>query len=354
MSVVGLRLDPLDVLFFRDGRPFGASARVQGGLPSPQTFAGAVRTALLQKYGCDFARLRGRSDFAAAVTDAFPGHAWIGGVRYRGPWLARGGDILVPAPAVLHGPKKGQQGGMVRLAPLREGELPGWRPDQPWGRRPLWARNRAVTEPVGGYLTRAGLEAFLRGEHVGKEDVVAEGELYDSDRRTGIEVDSDRLTAAESKIYGISFLALKEGAGLCGQVLLPPGAPPDALDGIGVLAFGGEGRRVRVAQQDVGTGLKEAAPSGKQKVLLLLTTPALCAGAGPPPGLSLAAAAVPQPQAVSGWDLARGGPRATRFALPAGSVFFLDDVPANLPESLSDRGGELGWGCYLKGVWTDA
>ena len=39
MSVCRLRLDALDVLFFRDGRPFAASARASTGLPTPQTVA---------------------------------------------------------------------------------------------------------------------------------------------------------------------------------------------------------------------------------------------------------------------------------------------------------------------------
>src|SRR5260370_1121735 len=57
MTWIGLRLDPLDTLFFRDGRPFDAASRASGGLPLPQTFAGAVRTYLLARAGFDFAAL---------------------------------------------------------------------------------------------------------------------------------------------------------------------------------------------------------------------------------------------------------------------------------------------------------
>ena len=67
------------------------------------------------------------------------------------------------------------------------------------------------------------------------------------------------------------------------------------------------------------------------------------------------AAAVPGAVAVSGWDLARGGPKRTRFAAAAGSVYFLKALPENLPETLSDNpeDGAQGWGCYVKGVWLD-
>ncbi|HPP52176.1 MAG TPA: type III-B CRISPR module-associated Cmr3 family protein, partial [Thermoguttaceae bacterium] len=54
---VGLWLESLDVLFFRDGRPFSAATRVRSGPPMPQTLAGAIWTALLRQAGCDIPRL---------------------------------------------------------------------------------------------------------------------------------------------------------------------------------------------------------------------------------------------------------------------------------------------------------
>jgi CRISPR/Cas system CMR-associated protein Cmr3 (group 5 of RAMP superfamily) len=58
---------------------------------------------------------------------------------------------------------------------------------------------------------------------------------------------------------------------------------------------------------------------------------------------------------VSGWDLARCGPKPARFAAAAGSVYFLHQLPTNLPEVLSDlkEDRQQGWGCYAQGVWTD-
>ncbi len=96
---------------------------------------------------------------------------------------------------------------------------------------------------------------------------------------------------------------------------------------------------------------------GKQKPLVVLTTP--CAfQAGWKPSLlanHLVAAAVPGSLAFSGWDLARGGPKPTRFAVPAGSTYFLEQVPNDWPPSLAESEDEQqqGWGCYLTGVWTD-
>ncbi|HEX4610926.1 MAG TPA: CRISPR-associated protein Cas5, partial [Urbifossiella sp.] len=79
-TVVGVRLDALDPLLFRDGRPFDAAARVSGGLPTPQTAAGALRTAMLAALGFDFgkfarARKTNPAELRAALLDADKGHA---------------------------------------------------------------------------------------------------------------------------------------------------------------------------------------------------------------------------------------------------------------------------------------
>jgi CRISPR-associated protein Cmr3 len=361
MTTKAVLLEPLDVLFFRDGRPFAASGRAASGLPTPQTLAGALRTALLEKYGCKFNEMRQASNFAAAVARACPQAPWIAQVAFRGPWFCRsaGAEVLVPAPAVLHRRKKQKGEELFSLRPL-ETDLPGWQTSQDDGLRPLWIKQREATEPSEGFLTPTGLRAFLNNQLVGSEQLVQREELFAMDHRTGIGIEPDRLATEEAMIYGVSFLSLKEGTNLYAEVVLPD-EHADALDGIDMLALGGEGRRVRIEQQV--PVFDWPRPTAEGKPLLLLTTPALFSGRWRPAGLNsnLVAAAVPGALAVSGWDLARRGPKPTRFAVPAGSVFFLDRIPDNLsPASLSDidqRDGDeplQGWGCYLKGAWNYA
>src|SRR5712692_6921815 len=232
---IGLRLEALDVLFFRDGRPFTAASRGASGLPAPQTMAGALRTVLLERYGCNFERLRGPATFAAAVQQACsPEHHWIGKVVVRGPWIARWNkdkpdevEVLTPMPAVLHTEKKHANARFHRLQPLKD-RLPGWRPAES-GLRPLWLRERVATESAEGYLTPKGLADFLRGQEVEASAVVTRDALFAFDHRTGIGIEPDRLSVEESQIYGVSFLALKDGVGLYVEVVLPDGAPADAL-----------------------------------------------------------------------------------------------------------------------------
>ncbi|HXG11853.1 MAG TPA: type III-B CRISPR module-associated protein Cmr3 [Gemmataceae bacterium] len=385
---VGLGLEPLDVLFFRDGRPFlSGTEQMTSGLPLPQTVAGAIRTALLRTAGCDFRRLKqaieaGQS-FAQAVTQAcHQQYHGIGQIMVRGPWLARWLDkrkeqyeVLVPAPAILHkrkgkgenkepeGEKEKKEGqkSLFRLTPLPAEKLPGWSlslPEDQQGLRPLWLRELVVTELEERYLTRAGLEQFLRGEDVDVEAVVPASKLYEFDYRTGIGIHPDRLAAAESQIYGRGFLALADNVFLYAEVMLPA---EDSVLGLframTTLALGGESKQVRVHCLPQPFAWPNQQPQGdKQKPLVLLTTPCPFQAGWKPQALNgrLVAAAVPGSLAFSGWDLARGGPKPTRFAVPAGSVYFLESLPDNWQHSLAenDEDRQLGWGCCLTGVWN--
>lgn len=389
MNTIGLCLEPLDVLFFRDGKPFGAATRAESGLPMPQTLAGALRTALLERAGFDFEKLathlrnnrkNGRRESIQDALRASGVPASLVDVRVRGPFLARlnerqdVADVLVPIPAILHEIKGEANKPLLRLRPLNEREkLPGWKHKL----RPLWLRYKEATEAAQGYLTGAGQEAFLRDGLPEKAHLVRAETLFGHDHRTGIEILADPLTAKEGGIYGATFLTLRpnytapmdeekekrenshySAVVLYAEMVFPEGVPSecDGLDGA-TLPLGGEGRRVAV-RKITGWNWPHAVPANsKQKPLLVLTTPGLFQERWRPRVLGghLLAAAVPGAVAVSGWDLARNGPKPNRFAAAAGSVYFLDSLPDNLPDALSDDPEDQaqGWGCYLKGVWTD-
>lgn len=369
---LGLRMEPLDVLFFREGKPFvSGSEYMVSGLPLPQTFAGAIRTALLRLVGCDFSRLKqeinNQSSIQQAIQLSCPNQFhWVGDIQVRGPWLAREEkseiEVFIPAPAILHKPKQPTQESntLYRLSPLPANNLPGWNPlSGQENLRPLWLKQMVSTETVSGYLTKSGLEKFLRGYEVDANDLVSHSDLYILDYRTGIGISPERLVAEKSQIFGRGFLALKENVFLYGEVRLPDETPERAgLDSIDLLAFGGENRHVKLQCMDQSYDWPIIEPiNANQKPLILLTTPCVCNAGWKPQCLNgrIAAAAVPGSIAFSGWDLARGGPKPTRFAVPAGSVYFLDSLPDSLSDSLAETEEEQrqGWGCYLKGVWND-
>jgi CRISPR-associated protein Cmr3 len=384
---IRLCLEPLDVLFFRDGRPFNPATRGRSVLPMPQTLAGAVLTALFRRYDAKFdtpGEGDGTPRTLAEVTSRSGAPDWLASVAVRGPWLARldadgEPEVLMPIPATLRRDKRPDAKGnkaLRVLTPLSaRRSVPGWFPPAP-GLRPLWLAQRGPTEEIEGYLAREGLGRLLAEQTPAEGHLLEAEELFGFDERVGIGIHPDQLTAEQSILYGASFLALRSPytanepdqprqdfaqVVLYAEVVAPHGRAEetrDAFRNTPTLPFGGEGRRVRVEPVLRSPWPEEPIPERKQRPFLLLTTPGFFANGWCPKCLEgrLVAAAVPGSVGVSGWDLARSGPKPTRFAVAAGSVYFLDTLPDDLPpDSLCDtpQDRHQGWGCYLKGVWTD-
>ena len=360
---VGLSLEPLDTLFFRDGRPFEAATQAASGLPQPQTVARALRTWLLRKAGCDFEKLgdamrAGKSFTEAVAEEGQPGEASaVGQLRFRGPWFAVDGGPAVPVPCILHqvedpdGRDARAPREIVRLTPLRNPSLPGWVPPEK-GMLPLWLQDTRRAKRQEGYLRLSGLRKFLSGAVPQPSEILKREELFDLDRRTGIVVHPESLAADEGMIYAISLLALRPEVSLYAEVVGPEETVKLFPEQATLLPLGGEGRHVTLKRVDPVTW-PSASPKDNQGALLVLATPAFFAEGWRPPNLALTSAAVPGYVAVSGWDLARGGPKPNRFAAAAGSVYFVNQVGESLPDSLCEgEDAALGWGTCLQGVWS--
>ncbi len=348
-----LQLAPVDSLFFRDARPFEEASRAASGLPMPQTLAGALRTLLLEHHSVDFAQLANQikagKPFAEALSIICPAAAGVAAVRLRGPFFTLSGEVLVRVPSTLKQIEKTEQ--LVRLDPLQK-PPPGWQPQAP-GMVPLWRHGRKPAKAIDGFLKPSGLHHFLTGDVPTPDDVVASNDVYDFDDRTGIGLDEQSNTAQESLIYGIKMLALCPKAGLYAEVRGPADAlaPLAAQDEPLLMPFGGEGRRVVVRAAEQATNWSQVPATADKGRLVLLTAPAYFNG-WKPPALEPLAAAVGQYQAVSGWDLAQGGPKPNRFMVPAGSVYFLPPH-THVPSALvSEEDDALGWGSFLEGNWT--
>jgi len=353
MKTIAFRLDPLDMLFFRGGKPFGATDRVASGLPKPQTPAGALRTWMLKKAECDFKRLgsmmRDGASFEKAVGDLSAEFAPIADVKFRGPWFCRDGLPLIPVPPTLKKVEDGEE--IVRLDTLKSITIPGWKSPE-GGMLPLWRKNNRPMRRLEGFLSLAGLKKYCEGGAPGPGDVIPAGDLYEIETRTGIGVDPDSLSAADSHIYAVGMLALKQDVCLYVEVDAPESVT-EWLPGAGdTLPLGGEGRRVNV-EPVKRVEWPSANPSGdEQGAMLILTSPGLFNGWKPKKlNGSLVSAAVGGYEAVSGWDMAKNGPKPNRFAVNAGSVYFVDRDPEG--DSLcSGEDAKLGYGTFVKGIFN--
>ena len=260
MQSIGLIFEPLDPLFFRDGRPFIAGTQLESGRPMPQTVTGALRTWLLREAGCDFGKLRASikrsADFASAALEQSEDKIHhVARMRFRGPWFVEsldGGNAakpLVPAPATLY--RNDESGGILRSDPLSSGRiLPGWKAPMD-GMLPLWRPSTQKAERLGGFITLDGLTAFLAGGVPGPEQIRTDDNIFRFDYRTGIAIDPKSLSTEEGMIYSIGMLALKEDIGLYSEIESCESGREwlETLfeNGPITIPLGGEGKRVAVS-----------------------------------------------------------------------------------------------------------
>jgi CRISPR-associated protein Cmr3 len=232
--------------------------------------------------------------------------------------------------------------------------------------RPLWSKEHVAIEPQSGYLSSKGLQVFLEG---GVPEVTADHrlpaeEIFGFDRRTGLARDIERQTPKTGWTREAGYLALKPGMAFYAEVFLPAGAPATTFAVPKAVRFGGDGRQVLVHQVQP-FPWPAASPRQGQGTLVVLTTPGLFDSTLPgqnwKPGCfddrwRLVAAGVAGSLPVSGWNTATGSPKPTRFAVPAGSVYFLEAADEFLTDDcLSDSPEDRlqGWGCFVRGVWND-
>lgn len=352
-----LRFRTLDVLFFRDGRSLDAFTQIPSSMPTPQVVAGALRAVLMRRHGVHFKKMTqelmaGRK--LSCAVEAAGGPAWIGEMQVAGPWFAQEKQVFLPCPATVYASAEDPGKTLYRLAPLHlRKKMPGWTHPH---LRPLWpqdvppSRDILSGKPLGGCLSVEGMRTFLSGKVPHREHWKSWDAFYMLDERTGIGMDPVRKSAAESQIYGLAFLVLTPGVELHVEVKAPPEAAKDFAS-LTTLSLGGEGRYVSVALAD--SIMSELEIQSEGPSCFVLSGPALFEnGAIPSPETSLVGAAVPGWQVISGWDMARKGPKPARYAVNPGSVYFYDaslsqDYLYNL--SLENTSG---FGHAFKGVWA--
>jgi len=375
------RVEPDDLLFFRDGKPStrGSDHYLRSLFPPyPSTLYGALRTRRLLDGGVDLAGLGEASwdrrlNGLAAELGPWGG---FGSLRLRGPWLLRGREPLLPAPAdlgVILGKAAEKEPPpvetVVRFRPAH-GELAGGGSD-PAGLPLLlphgadgapWHPPAPGVEPrpaAGWFLTPAGLTVWRSGGLPAPDHFVHPSTLWQDETRTGLGLRPGQRAGEDGQLYTFGFIRLLHGAALGFEIT------GSALQPTGRLRLGGEGRSVTLAPGPTspflsnqfpplpggrecvwergpgGEGPGEAGPlPGGSYLALTFATPTLSETGAWPPGFSpqqregelggialrLVGAVVPGFVHVGGWDLARQQAKPLRRAIPAGSVFLFEPL----------------------------
>lgn len=377
--MIRLFVEPLDVWLFRDGRPFTAGADHHARSvfpPSPRTLYGALRTKLLFD-AVD--RGEGSLDDPGFVERTVGRPDDLERLTLRGPLLGRrraDGQVerFFPAPLDLAQTDADATSTLSWRLLTPRADVPDLVTDI--GLAVPWADTDArPASAEGQWLLEGDFFATLSGE---PRPPVPASDLYETERRSGIELDAGtdgdraRGVVREGRLYSVAFVRPSDGVGLCLDV-----GGLDDLGEVGLVGLGGEGRASRyqtttVPMFDRSAVRERVVRDGRFK--LALVTPAVFGGgwlpswihpgtfltSGVVPGLRLVGAAVGRATPVGGFDVRAGRPRTTRPAVPAGSVYWFEEIERGAAgrafdvldgRTISDEAATIGFGlCYL-GAW---
>jgi CRISPR-associated protein Cmr3 len=334
-------IEPLDVLVLRGNKLFADAGSHGAALmpPWPSVAAGALRSRMLADAGihpADFAA--GRAMLGSHLAASLGSVAAPGSFRVTHFGLARNSgeadsptvEPLFPMPADIAVSEAGHAAALSPHAPA-----PCLASSYPLPLVPLLAQATPAKPLTGLWLTAAGLRAWQAGEVPRSGDWMPSADLWALAGRTGIALEPGRNTVIDGQIYTTETVALRQGIGFLVQVRGADGLLPAS----GSLRLGSDGHAASVRACD--SRLPEPDPAALARAgrfRLMLTSPGIFDLGWRLPGMDdvgrwhfhgakarLACAAQPRLETLSGWDLARRQPKPAVRAVPAGSVYWLDD-----------------------------
>lgn len=362
-------VEPVDTLTFRGNQLFGAPGSYGDARfpPGPSVLAGAFRSLLLTELPEEIDAFSQGNRLSNPVLDrilgtpAEPGSFTV--MQVSPAQKMRNGAIepLLPLPADLIVTEQGET--VQRLLPQsvptsiktgQPGELPCI---------PVLRQEKQAKPENGWLLTAQGIHAYLQGEPVGSQHLLNTNCLWRSETRVGIGLSSTSRSAKEGKLFSVEHTTLMqaEHGEVTGGLIVGIAGCDDKLPESGLLRLGGDGRTARFeAIPDVTQFSPLDQIDEQARFKLVLHTPGLFQAGWLPDKVNrqdgsfwlelgglkarLACAAISRYEVISGWDLARWGPKDAQRAVPAGSVYWFDKLEGD-PNEL-DKLAE-------SGIWSE-
>lgn len=338
-----LNIEPLDLLLFRDGRPFSRGESATSLLfPSPLTFQGAVR-AKLWKFKENIP-----SEWLEPEEPPF---------LFYGPFFEKSGDLLFPIyPAVLNIFTYEDKFVKAENCNL---------PSKKWS-LPL-EKGFEKTERV--FLPIDEFKAFLLNKGPDKGKFVQERELWEVEERVSIRIDPERYSVSEEDaLFFVGFLRLKSGVRFSLFIEVEGDEQEEELRELlekepKALQLGGERRPVRydVVEENLEDLFKDIKKEIEERVKQLgmmrvvFLTPSIPKKEFVPQSINpalIASSFLPKPLRLGGWDYDKKQPRPMRYALAPGTIFWLEnsDVEDFWFRFHTDYFPKLGLGLTIVGV----
>jgi len=381
---VRIFIEPLDVLFFRDGRPFTAGEQhfAQSIFPPTSlTFQGAIRTKILKQKGIltNFDKLKAfwesKDEICQIIGSSQDGN--YGKLRIKGPFIAKKekDKIIEHFIAPLDIVRAKETNNFYMLRPLKENLFISDITEDFRNLSSLWVRKKQIFEKATGYISETDLEKYLVNT-VSEIQLVSEDSFLARDLRLGIALKEGKKISEEGLLYMAEFLKLKEGWGFTLDIYLEneKDLNKEMFPESGFLSLGGERRAVfyfKINERNwlsLKEKIEEKINKTKRFKLILLSPAYLDKGwyatwmkNGEKEGVKFkwVSACVGNFIPIGGWNLAnKGYPKPMRKSIPAGSVYFFE-LEKGINKlfklfwlnSISEKYREIGFGLTLIGHW---
>jgi CRISPR-associated protein Cmr3 len=351
-------IEPIDTLFFRDGKPFsmGDQAAAFGIFPPyPSTVYGAIRTGLIaQDQGLSSFYIGGMADEIGTIDDSSSASFKLKGIF---PYSSNYDHLYFPAPLdlVTEDNKTAKRTGIKQDAPFST--------DIKFDQYLFPLEIEKATSVKGHYITHTDLISYLNSA-INDFNIYPESTFCRVEYKTGIKIDPLTKTADEGNLYRVGMRRFEKGFSLACDL---DGIP--SLRKEGVLKLGGEGKTVRYHTSELQlpdtreTVVKRIKETGIIK--LYFATPAIFKKGwfpdekiinGPDYKLELIIVAIGSPVSIGGWDMGKGGHKTMMRGVPAGSVYYFKVLNGDIENiyqhlnyrNISERANE-GFGLIMVG-----
>ncbi|MCD6484612.1 MAG: type III-B CRISPR module-associated protein Cmr3 [Candidatus Odinarchaeota archaeon] len=368
---------PIDVVMFRDSRPFTAGEDIiaHSIVPLPQTFAGAIRTKIY------FDKIDGKDENDEKVKQY---KEFIGFCRdepqftIMGTFLAKNYEELFFAPtnlAMYIDSKNKKKWDFLYPLEIR------------WGltSRVIFGGHRIGHKEVKPlFFTKFGLKKYLMGEFTiddiqddnkNEKNVVQQEDIFTREERIGIALEKEQKITREGLLYRVEFIRFKDSAGFS---IWTDDSLDEYFENTGLIKIGGENRVSRYIKVAKGlelyidaNELSEIINREKKFLVYVATHTIISKNNGKDSRIytwnikkeverllkiriTAIYPVVNKLRLVSGWDVAKHIPKPTRYAISPGSVYFIKfdgKIELNSPFGKIGELQKLGYGLIMFGVW---
>ena len=362
-----LAIEPLDVLLFRDGKPFNAGSEHSASTLFPPTafsVQGMLRSLYIELSGVHWDDVQDNERIKQAIGT----YDTLGEFRMKGPYLAqqKNGEYerVFPLPVDAVRPENTTN---AWLALQRGEDIPANLYDldmdlttlavpKPYQNIDDLIDSSEMTERP--WVTESHLKDYLHEGIISDENTIPQSNLFVTEYRSGNAIDYSINRVEDGMLYSVQFVRMCDDMAIL--VELPDDSPIVSMFAeTSVLSsrFGGEGHIVNIRKLDeIHTSLSpQSQPTGQHKIVFL--TPTYFAEGNLPATVptNLKAVKYGSTRSIGGWNLALSRPRAIYRYIPAGSVMYFDGDTIASP--LVDQPQDslplevLGFGEFVYGKW---